>query len=80
MNADQIRTQLNLIFRDVFDDDSIQVHDQMTARDVDNWDSLTHINLIVASEKKFGVSFSTKDIVRLKNVGDFIQLIQKSLP
>lgn len=74
-----IREQVNLLFRDVFDDASITVFDSMTAQDVEGWDSLTHINLIVAAEKAFKVKFTTKDIQSLSNVGEFIALIQRKL-
>ena len=74
-----VREQVNGIFRDVFDDASITVFDAMTAKDVDGWDSLTHINLIVAAEKTFKVKFTTKDIQSLSNVGEFIALIRRKL-
>ena len=73
------KQKLNRIFQEVFDDDSIKISEGMTAKDVEGWDSLTHVNLIVAVEKSFKISFSTKEVVALKNVGDFIQLIEKKL-
>ena len=74
-----IREQLNQVFREVFDDDSIEISDEMTAADVEEWDSLNHINLIVAVERTFGIRFSTKEVNGLANVGEFIALISGKL-
>jgi acyl carrier protein len=78
MNTD-IVDRLQLVFRDVFDDESIVLHDEMSAKDVDGWDSLSHVQLIVAVESAFDIEFETAEISELKNVGDFINLIQKKL-
>ena len=77
ITTDDLYVRLNDIFRDVFDDHSIIVREDMTADDVENWDSLTHINLIVAIEKKFKIRFTTGEVSGLKNVGELIQLISK---
>jgi acyl carrier protein len=71
---------LEEVFRDVFDDESIAITEETTAKDVDGWDSLTHINLVVATEKRFGVKFTTKEVTGLANVGEFLDLIAKKLP
>lgn len=76
MGDEKIRTKLNEVFRDVFDDDALTVGDTTTASDVEGWDSLAHVNLIVAVERAFGVSFTTKEIGGLANVGDFVRLIE----
>jgi len=76
MSTDAIYAKLTDIFHDVFDDDSIVVAAQLTAADVDEWDSLSHIRLVLAIEKKFGVKFSAAEVGRLKNVGEFVALIQ----
>ena len=57
------------VFRDVFDDPELVVTEQMTAEDVDGWDSLNHINLIIALERAFGIKFATAEISRLKDDG-----------
>ena len=80
MTDTDLRDRLTSVFRDVFDDPSIAIFDEMTAADVDGWDSLTHVTLIVAAEKAFGVKFSTRDIQSLQNVGGFVALIRKKLP
>lgn len=74
-----IRARLNDIFRDTFDDESIEIHDAMTAADVDEWDSLNHINLILAVESGFGVRFKTSEIGNLANVGEFLELLKRKL-
>ena len=71
--------QLTQIFRDVLEDDEITLSDDTTAEDIDDWDSLNHMNLMLSIEKKLGVKFSNKQIAELQNVGDLIQLIQKKI-
>jgi acyl carrier protein len=79
----EVHSQLQDVFRDVFRDHSIILNEGMTAEDVDGWDSLTHINLIIAVEKRFGVKFATAEISRLKedsaNVGSLIQVLTGKL-
>lgn len=75
MTHAEVRERLTGVFRDVFNNPSLDISDSTTANDVEDWDSLTHITLIVAAEKQFGVSFTTKEIKGLSNVGDFIELI-----
>lgn len=72
-----VRDRLQGIFRDVFDDDSIVLFDGMTAEDIADWDSLTHISLVVASEKEFNTRFILKEVKALKNVGEFIAMIKQ---
>lgn len=65
-------------FRDVFDDDALELRQNITAADVEQWDSLSHINLIVALEREFKVKFTTAEVMTLKNVGDLeVLLIRK---
>jgi acyl carrier protein len=78
-NLTQIYSKLTEIFRDVFDDDSLQVTPELTAADVDEWDSLNHIRLVVSIERAFGLSFSAAQVGRLKNVGEFAELIVSKL-
>lgn len=79
MDDVQIVERMTEIFRDVFDDDSIVLRDDMTAADVEEWDSLNHINLIVAVEKSFRVKFTTQEVGNLANVGEFIALLKSKL-
>ncbi len=67
--------QLLPIFRNVFDDDDLVINSSTTAQDVDGWDSLAHIRLIVAIEKSFGLRFSTAEISEIENVGQMTELI-----
>jgi acyl carrier protein len=77
MQSDEIRSRLTPIFRDIFRDSSLLVSDQMTAQDVPGWDSLSHINMIMAVEKAFKVKFSIKDVRSMKDVGGMVELIKK---
>jgi len=76
MDAADIYAKLTTVFEDVFDDDAITLTSGLSARDVDGWDSLTHIRLIVTVEKAFKVKFSTPEIGKLENVGDLVVLIK----
>ena len=76
MDNVQIYSRLAEIFQDVFDDDSIVVSPELSAKDVDGWDSLTHIRLILTVERAFKIKFSTSEIGKLENVGDLVALIQ----
>jgi acyl carrier protein len=73
---DPILTRLTSIFREVFDDDDLVLKPELTANDVDGWDSLTHIRLILSVQKAFGVKFSSVEMSRLKNVGDLVALMK----
>lgn len=67
---DDITAKLTRIFQDVFDLDAITLRDDMAASDVEEWDSLNHVKLVVAIESGFAVKFSTREITGWKNVGD----------
>ncbi|HXV19657.1 MAG TPA: acyl carrier protein [Desulfuromonadales bacterium] len=71
--------QLTPIFREVFDDEGITLTRQTTADDIDAWDSLSHMNLIVAVELRFKVKFALGELQALKNVGDLSDLVDKKL-
>jgi len=73
-----IKEKLQEVFVDVFEED-IEIYDEMTTEDVEDWDSLTHIQLVVAIEKSFNVKFTTAEVVSLKNVGEFITLLESKL-
>ena len=76
MDEPQIYARLVEIFQDVFDEDSIKLTPELSAKDVDGWDSLTHIRLILTIEKAFKIKFSTSEIGKLENVGDLVALIK----
>jgi acyl carrier protein len=69
--------RIQSVFRDTFDDDALVLRPEMTADDVEGWDSLMHINLIYAIEQEFKVRFTTAEVTSLKNVGDLITLVEK---
>ena len=76
MDEPEIYQRLTKIFQEMFDEDSIELTPKLSADDVDGWDSLTHIRLILTIEKAFKVKFSTSEIGKLENVGDLVALIQ----
>jgi len=71
--------KLNSIFCIVFDDSDIAIDPSTTANDIDGWDSLSHMNLIVAVEVGFGIRFNHKEILSFKNVGDLLNCIKLKL-
>jgi acyl carrier protein len=73
----QIYSKLATVFREVFDEDDLELEPETTADDVDGWDSLSHIRLVLAVSKAFGIKFSASEIGGLKNVGEFVELIRK---
>ncbi|MFY9835030.1 MAG: acyl carrier protein [Xanthobacteraceae bacterium] len=72
-----VKHKLNQVFRDVFDDDNIEIFDAMTAADIDEWDSVTHITLVLAVEKEFGVRLNAAEVGKLDNVGAMIKLLAR---
>jgi acyl carrier protein len=74
MEESEIYTRLNEVFQDVFEE-AIEVTPQLSAKDVDGWDSLTHIRLILTVEKAFKIKFSTSEVGKLQDVKDLIALI-----
>lgn len=79
MNREDIYNQLNIVFQDVFDDDSIEVENSTSAKDISGWDSMAHINLVLGVEQEFGIKFKTSEVAQLNNVGEFVELIQTKL-
>ena len=74
-----ITNSLNDIFRMVFDDDDISVTPETTANDIDGWDSLSHVNLIVTIENRFNIRFTQKELLTFKNVGGLMASIRSKL-
>ena len=75
MNRNEITERLNNVFRDVFDDDSISVNENTTSADIEDWDSIEHINLIAAVEDEFGMRFKMREVSGMKNVGEMMNII-----
>jgi len=79
MSDIEIYAALTEIFHDLFGDDSIVLKPETAAADIEGWDSFNHVNLIVATEVRFGVTFQTKEIEKLTNVGDLVTAIKQKL-
>lgn len=79
MSREEIFTRLNEVFQDVFDDEEITVNDATTADDIEDWDSLEHINLIVAVQNAFGVKFNIGQVNSMQNVGEMVDIILQKL-
>lgn len=75
MTREEVYTKLNEVFQEVFDDDSITVNDTTTSADIEDWDSLEHINLVVGVEKAFGFKFKMGQVNAMKNVGEMVDII-----
>lgn len=75
MTRTEVYEKLNKVFRDVFDDDEITVHDGTTAEDIEDWDSLAHIDLVVAVEDEFGIHFNMGEVNSMKDVGEMVDII-----
>src|SRR5580704_8551326 len=68
-SMERVHSELQEVFRRVFDDDDLVITDETTAADVGGWDSLAHINLIIAIEKHFGVRFAARDLAAMQGTG-----------
>ena len=77
MEKEEILQQLILIFEQVLKRSDLKIDYNMSAEDIDEWDSLTNMTIISEIEKKWGVHFKLRDIVRMKNIGDMIDVIIK---
>jgi len=77
--TEQTQTALTQVFHDVFDDDSIVLRPDLSASDVDGWDSLAHVRLLLTVERKFGIKFNAVEVGKLKNAGELAELIETKL-
>ncbi len=77
MSQNQVYDELTEILRDVFDNPDVVATPELSAKDVPEWDSFNHINVVLAAEMRFGVKFRTSEIEGLRNVGDFVALIER---
>ena len=71
--------QLQVVFREVFENPDMIITEDMSADDVEDWTSLVHMQLLSAIEENFGISFSSRDIRKLKNIGELVKIIRKKL-
>jgi acyl carrier protein len=77
MTQQEIYPRLTKIMRDVFDDDNLVATPELTANDVEGWDSVNHITLVVAVEEAFGIKFKSAELEKMKNVGQLVEQIEK---
>ena len=75
MTRESVYERLNNVFRDVFDDESIELNDETTADDIEDWDSFEHINLVVAVEEEFSFKIPMGKVITMKNVGEMVDII-----
>jgi acyl carrier protein len=76
---DNLLAELQVIFRDIFDQPNLVITRESNASTVEDWDSLTHVNLITAIEKRYKIRFALGELQDLKNVGDMIEMMQEKL-
>lgn len=69
--------KLRNIFRDIFDDETMNIDEEMTNKDIEDWDSIAYVKLVLTIEEEFGIRFSTEEVASIKSVGDFIRAIDK---
>lgn len=79
MNQAEIHENVQEIFRDVFDEEDLDILDETNAEDIEDWDSLAQVRLTVAIEKKFGIKFDFGELNALHNVGEMLELIGKKI-
>lgn len=79
MTNDELLIVINTIFRDIFDDDTLTINQSTNSDDIEEWDSLNHINLVVSIEKHFKIKFALGELETLQNVGEMLDLIQTKL-
>jgi len=75
MKNEEIHGKLQSVFQKVLEEDDITLTREMTAQDIEKWDSLRHIQLISEVERTFGVKFKLREVLSMKNVGDLLDLI-----
>jgi acyl carrier protein len=79
MQSQEIYAQLTDLFRELFSDDNITLRPEMTADDIEGWDSFNHLSIIVAVETRFGIKMKTSEIDKLANVGELVAAIQNKI-
>ena len=77
MNKKNIKEKLQSVFIDVFDDEDLTISNSTNSDDIEEWDSLNHISLVLSIEKCFNIRFMTGEVQSLKNVGEMIELLEK---
>lgn len=75
MNREEVYERLTEVFRNMFDDEDIVLNDNTTSDDIEDWDSLEHINLLVSVEQEFNMKFNMNEVTNMKNVGEMVDII-----
>ncbi len=79
MTREEVLSSVQDIFRDIFDDQLLEITDATSAEDIEDWDSMNHLNLVSAIEKKFSIRFALGELQTLNNVGAMIDLIMQKI-
>jgi acyl carrier protein len=79
MERTEILKEINTIFRDILDDETIVIEEQTTAKDIEEWDSLTHIQIVVTIEKHFKIRFTSKEIQSWNHIGELLDCIESKM-
>lgn len=79
IKREKVYEKLNEIFQNIFDNDSIIVHDMIALEEIEDWDSLEHINFLMIVESKFHIKFDPEDVLIINNVGDLVDTILKKI-
>ena len=79
MNKDGIKNKLNEIFRDLFDDNQLEISENTTPMDIEDWDSLSNIDIVLMVESEFNIKISTKEMANFITVGDLIEIISSKM-
>ncbi|MBR1838428.1 MAG: acyl carrier protein [Bacteroidaceae bacterium] len=79
MTKEEVFNQLQAVFQEIFDDETLTIEADTTASDIDEWDSLTHVQLIVEVEQHFGVRFTSREILKWQRVGEMVDALLEKL-
>jgi len=79
MKKHEIKIKVQNILREVFEEDDLEIYDELNAEDIEEWDSFAHLNLIMTLEQQFNVSFALGELQDMKNIGDLICLLEEKL-
>ncbi len=76
MSKESVLIRMQEVIKDILDLDQLELNRELTAQDIDGWDSLAHINIVVGIEREFKCKFSLAEVKKLKCIGDFVDLIE----
>lgn len=79
MELDEIKKNISILLTSILEHDNFEMHDELTAKDVDGWDSLSHMMIITKIEEKFNIRFKLRDLNKLKNMGSLVSVIQSKI-